>query len=81
MQSLLYFGEDDHFPARFELFARARSRAYFEAIKPVLGVASIEQFKSIVGEFTGGKRQVPRWQFESVDVPKLCGLNELGMRE
>lgn len=76
--TLVYTG---HFPSRFELFARARSLSYFETLKPVLGVESIEQFKGLVNEFTGGKRHGPRWDFEYVDIAALCGLNELGIRE
>jgi len=76
--TLVYNG---HFPARFEVFARARSRRYFETLRPVLGVDNVEQFKSIVGEFSEGKRQAPRWQFNGVDVAVLSGIKELAIRE
>lgn len=76
--TLLYAGR---FAARFELFARAKSRAYFEAVRPVLAAKSVAHFRETVAEFSTGKRRAPRWQFDSLDVARLSGVEELATRD
>jgi hypothetical protein len=46
-----------------------------------VGVRDVNQFRELISEFSGGKRQVPRWQFETIDIAGLTGLEELGTRE
>ncbi len=70
----------DSFASRFEVFARSRSKNYFSKIAPLLGVKSLEQFKETVVRFQSGELKAPKWQFETLNVAALCGLDELGIR-
>jgi hypothetical protein len=51
--------------APFEVFARAQSSKYFVKLMSVLGIESKEVFDSLMVEFERGKREAPRWQFDS----------------
>jgi hypothetical protein len=64
----------------FEVFARAKSSAYFDRAKVLLGVDSTRDLEQLVNEFAGGKRHVPQWQFIRVNPPGLLGFNELASK-
>ena len=43
----------------FEVFARSTSLEYFNKLKPALGVADVESFKTVMEEFNNGTRKPP----------------------
>jgi hypothetical protein len=65
-QSLCYIGYRD---GPLELFARAASAAYFERIKPLLGVATVAEFKDLVPKIDG-----PRYNHSRLQVAQLANV-------
>jgi TIR domain len=65
----LVFAERMYQP--FEVFARAESSGYFKRLMPVLGISSKSAFESLMSEFNEGKREAPRWQFNSFNPAVL----------
>ncbi len=73
-ETLLYVG---HFPGPFEIFARARSKEYFDKIKCLLNIDNPKDISELISEYTEGKRRLPRWEFESFDPVSLIGFDKL----
>jgi hypothetical protein len=65
-QTLCYMGDRD---GPLELFARASSAAYFERIRPLLGVASVAEFKELVP-----KIDPPRYNYSRLQVAELANV-------
>ncbi len=61
----------------FEIFARAQSKRYFDKMKCILNIDSVEQLNKLLTEFKEGKRQVPSWDFNSFDPGVLIGIEKL----
>jgi len=61
----------------FEIFARAESKEYFEKIKYLFGIKSLEDFKRLLNEYKQGRRELPKWQFESFDPELLLNIDNL----
>lgn len=72
-ETLLYAGGSS---GPFELFARAKSRRYFDRIKGLLAISTKEE---LVGKVTHleERNRVPQWQFNRLDIQQLIGLNVL----
>jgi len=64
----------------FEIFARAQSTRYFDKMKIVLGINDKEQLINLLKEYTEGKRNVPRWHFDSLDPVSLMGIDRIATR-
>jgi hypothetical protein len=62
----------------FEIFARAQSAKYLERVLLVLGINSKNAFDVLMTEFNEGKREAPRWQFDSAHPPTLSNWINLG---
>ena len=60
-----------------EIFARAQSKNYFDKMKCILNIESVEELKKLITEFKEGKRQVPRWDFRSFSPSILVGIEKL----
>lgn len=60
-----------------EIFARAQSKTYFEKMKSILNIESIEELKILMAEYSEGKRQIPRWEFETFSPSILIGIEKL----
>ncbi|NDV80831.1 hypothetical protein D0T87_02410 [Bacteroides sp. 51] len=62
----------------FEVFFRAQSQAYFDSLKDLLSFDNLSSFKLFIDEYYEGKREIPRWQFNSIhpkifsNYEKLC---------
>jgi hypothetical protein len=56
--------------APFEIFARARSTAYFNKIGPMLGIQSKEDLEA---KLNSSKKFQPRWEFQVVSFKTLIG--------
>ena len=61
-----------------EIFARAQSKTYFDKMKCILNIESVDQLKTLMKEFKDGKRQVPRWDFNSFNPEVLTGIEKIG---
>jgi hypothetical protein len=66
--------------APFEIFARARSKAYFDRLKVMLGVDSKERLAEVV-ESIQGDPSYPRWGYESFNAAALLGLEQLATQK
>lgn len=65
-QTLCYVGHRD---GPLEIFARAASASYFERIRPLLGVASVAEFKELVPKIEG-----PKFNYSRLQVPELANV-------
>ncbi|MXN47202.1 TIR domain-containing protein [Shinella kummerowiae] len=74
-ETLLYA---DRHGGPFEMFARGKSMAYFERLKPLLGFSSVDAFKAFIAEIVSKGDRVPKWDFDRVNVAGLAGINTLG---
>ena len=76
-ETLMYLG---HFLGPFEIFARAESKQYFEKMKCLFGIQNPQDFKQLLEEYKQGKRELPRWQFESFNPALLLNIEKLATR-
>jgi|SRR5579859_708031 len=61
----------------FEIFARAQSSRYFTKVMPMLGIESKERLDSLMTEFRQGKREAPKWEFDSFSPEALSNWEKL----
>lgn len=73
-QSLLYATRQYH---SFEMFARAESVNYFNKIKGLLNITSVDDLKDKVAALTGNQYIVPNYSYSRLDVARLCNLSLL----
>lgn len=76
--TLLYANE--RYWGSFEVFARAQSRQYFEKLKSVLGVDSVEELGVILEHLREGRLHLPQWEFSRPDVPSLTNFEKLATK-
>jgi hypothetical protein len=79
-ETLLYAGRHN---GPFEIFARAQSAAYFERIKPMIGVSSREVLQEVLSKFSLSGNTIlhtPRWDMNYIEPSALSGANELASR-
>ncbi|WP_272682237.1 SEFIR domain-containing protein [Providencia sp. PROV120] len=72
--TLVYKGR---FNQTFEIFARASSKSYFDKIKSLLLIESVSDLDLLMGSFKSNRKDLPRWQFESIDPESLLGYQNL----
>jgi hypothetical protein len=74
-ETLLY--ASDH-GVTFEIFARAKSAAYFDKIKGLLGVRNKEDLAQLIEKIElDGQRRIPHWQFQSINPRRLIQLDAI----
>lgn len=73
-ETLLYLG-GSHGP--FEIFARSKSMKYFNLVKGLLNINSPADLRPLLDSYVDGKRQLPKWQFDSINPAKLLGYDQL----
>jgi len=61
----------------FELFARSRSKNYFDRAKALLGVKDKTELEMMLKEFSENPQQFPRWQHDSFNAAYLLGFDKL----
>ena len=76
-ETLIWLGRHS---SAMEIFARARSRAYFEQLRPLLGVEVKEEMTPLLDSYASGGRKLPKWQFDSFSPKVLLGFDELSTR-
>jgi hypothetical protein len=63
----------------FEVFARSKSKAYFEHAKVALGIVEKYDLVPVLDAFEGqgAKLEKPRWDFVRVEPEALVGFDTL----
>lgn len=62
----------------FDLFLRASSKKAMPTLLKLLGASNIQTLKDVVDDFRSQKRQLPRWNYETLPVEGLMNLDALG---
>lgn len=73
-ETLLYLG---HYHSGFEIFARAKSRKYFDKIKCLFDINEPKDLSDLLAEYSEGKRKLPKWDFDSFNPSALLGFENL----
>lgn len=63
----------------FEVFARSVSQAYFSRLKSTLAIDSVEDLKGLI-EAVVSNNKAPKWDYHSLNLPRLTGLAEIGTK-
>lgn len=74
-ETLLY-----HNQGPFEVFARSRSKSYFERAKILLGMDDKQSLKALLDSLNTNPAYMPRWEFESFNPAYLLGFDELATK-
>ncbi len=61
----------------FEMFARAKSIAYFNRMKGLLNVKDKAELEQLVSTFNADQRSLPRWNYSTLSLSTLLGLEKL----
>jgi SEFIR domain-containing protein len=81
-ETLLYTVFRFHHP--FEIFARAESRAFFQRLSPVIGIGSRQEMEALIATYSidgrSGGRWLPRWEYDSLNIPLLSNVANLETR-
>lgn len=73
-ETLLYLGRR---AAPFEMFVRARSQAYFENVRRLLGIQGKAELGSLLERIEANPRDIPTWQYDSIRPRALVGYDQL----
>lgn len=65
----------NHHPAPIEIFARAKSAAYFKKIAPILGVTTKEELTRNLTNID--PQRLPRWQYNRINPATIVRLDDL----
>jgi hypothetical protein len=65
------------YPVTFEIFARAKSKGYFEKLKPLLGVEDREDLIRRVGAIEKHVDQIPKWTLQRLNPRELIQLDAI----
>ncbi|MGF1631246.1 MAG: toll/interleukin-1 receptor domain-containing protein [Kiloniellaceae bacterium] len=66
-----------HSQAPLEVFARSKSRTYFEQAKLLLGIASKDDLAGLLDAYSSQQRDLPRWGFHRFNPRVLLGYDQL----
>ena len=64
----------------FEVFVKSISQKYFSKAKAALGLENVEPLKKLISDFKEGKKHVPRFDYDSVNVSGLCGIEDIATK-
>jgi hypothetical protein len=62
-------------PRVTEIFARSKSKRYFENVKVLLGIAGRADLERLVSD--GGRDWYPRWDHQTIDMEKFMAIKDL----
>ena len=74
----LVYASQHHGP--FEVFARAKSRRYFDQLKVALGISEKEALVALAERYTKQELDVPKWEFDNFNPTGLMNLGDLATR-
>lgn len=75
----MYLFDIGGFHRTLELFARAKSRSFFERIKLVFGISNADAFRAEIERLGADYQSLPRWNYEYLDVVNLTNAKEIAM--
>ncbi|UOO89164.1 TIR domain-containing protein [Vitreoscilla massiliensis] len=61
----------------FEIFAKSKSKSYYESMKCILGNNPDINLKALIEDAKKGTRTVPKWQYESISLSRLTDFNNI----
>jgi hypothetical protein len=64
----------------FEIFARSRSKEYFDKVKCLFDLKNKEGIDPLMEAFNSGKLKIPRWGFISANPLILIGYDKIATR-
>jgi hypothetical protein len=73
-ETLLYASR---YSTTFETFARAKSVAYFNRVKELLGVANKSELKELIEKLDADQRRIPRWDYSGINVRALSQFDNI----
>jgi len=73
-ETLLFVGRANN---HFEIFARAKSAAFFEKMKVLLGINKKMDLEPILQSLETVQGSIPRWEFDSFNPRALLGFDAL----
>lgn len=76
-ETLLYVG---HYQSGFEIFARAKSRQYFDKIKCLLDINAPNELSDLLADYNDGKRKLPLRDYDSFNPASLLGFDKLATK-
>src|SRR6202020_968985 len=68
------------FASHFEIFARAKSTAFFNKIKTMLGVNNKEDLEPVLSAMEIDRGGIPRWEFDSFNPRILLGYDTIATK-
>jgi hypothetical protein len=74
-ETLLYLNEFHQ--TAFECFARAKSKAYFDKMKCVLGIDDASDLEPLLQRYRERGDRMPRWEFRTIEPESLLGFENL----
>ena len=68
-------------PKPFEIFARAQSTSYFNKMKCLLGIANKADLDTLIEElYQNSQQNLPRWQYQTIQLKHLLGYDNISTR-
>lgn len=64
----------------FEIFARSVSTKYFDRVKQVLAIDTKEEIQPLLDKLLEDRRNIPKWDWDALDVKVLTGFDRLCAR-
>jgi hypothetical protein len=61
----------------FEMFARAKSLAYFDRLKGLLNVKGKAELEQLLASLNADPQSLPRWNYSTLSLSALLGLEKL----
>lgn len=77
-ETLVYM--ETHSSTAFEIFARSISKSYFDKVKVLFGIKEKTDLYPIFESYQKGERQLPRWEYRSVNAPLLFNYDKIGTK-
>jgi hypothetical protein len=76
-ETLVFVG---HVSTTTEVFARSRSKEYFERTRTLLGIEAKDELLPLLKSYAAGGRKLPRWEFDSFSPRTMLGFDDLATR-
>jgi hypothetical protein len=64
----------------FEIFARSKSRRYFDRVKVLVGVSDAEELHALVKRIEADPRRIPRFEHRGINLRALLGLDSIATK-
>ncbi len=61
----------------FEIFARCKSKIYFEKVKTILGIDNKNELLNLFSKFNKGELYLPTWNYHTIAPDLLAGIDDI----